>query len=522
MQVLWVSSGLTRFAALAAAFVLASGFVVAPQGPVLAATCGLVGAGDAASPWQVGSRADFRLVAKDDCLASGHYRQTADLTGPQMLSSYSDAVFAAFTGVYDGDHYRIELGGSAPGGWAESAMQNEPLGLFHTLRGVVKKVRLTGVIHSHHPTSSLVAGTLARVVEGGLISEVSSDVQFVRSAGSRSLNFGGLVGLATTPSSRIEYSSFTGSVEWTPTVALGGASAVGGLAYRVGSADLNLRDSYASFSGTIVRPEGATANLDIGGLLGIADTAGTVRIVRSYSSPRLVVDGPAVNVSDGGVVGWQFSSGAGRQFVSVFWQADQAPNAVGRGTAGPAVYSSGLPVAVPLAESHLQTLSSYQTREGSSGEPGGAELTVAASTGTLAEQDYRWAIEQGNVSVFIPSQYTMESNYLTRQLYADTSVARTYQIRGTNLEGTATSYPTLGRVWEICPEVNGGFPVLVWQEYNCPSPEDSSSASSSTNSNPRPPELAATGGSPLWPLVGTVLIAVGVLIRRLASRAAGA
>lgn len=461
----------------------ALGLLIAPQGPAYASACGLAGSGTAGSPWEVGSRADFRLVAKDNCLASGHYRQTADLIGDQMLSSYSDAVFPNFTGVYDGDHYRIELGGSGAGGWAESAMQNEPLGLFHTIvNGVVKKVRLTGVIHSHHPTSNLVAGTLARVVQGGLISEVDSDVRFIRSAGSRNFNFGGLVGLASTTTLRIEYSSFTGSVEWTPDVVATASvnSAVGGLVYRVSSSDFNLRDSYASFSGTIVRPAGtpATANLDIGGLLGVADTSGAVRIVRSYSSPRLTVTGPAVN--DGGLVGWQFNSGVQRQFVSVFWQADQASNAVGRGTTGPAVYSAGLPVAVPLAESRLQALTSYQTREGSAGEPGGAQLTVAASTGTLAEQDYRWAIEQSNVSVFIPSQYMTESNYLTRQLFTDTSVARTYQTRGTNLEGTATGYPALGRVWEVCPEVNRGFPVLVWQEHDCPSLGGSGSTTAPT------------------------------------------
>lgn len=507
---------MTRFVAFMAACLAALGLLIAPQAPAYASSCGLAGLGTALSPWEVGSRADFRLVAKNNCLASGHYRQRADLTGPEMLSSYSDHVNADFTGVYDGDHYRIELGGSATGGWAESAMQNEPLGLFRMIKGVVKKVRLTGVIHSHGPITSFVAGTLATTLDGGLISEVSSDVRFVRSAGSQKINFGGLVGVSSPTSSRIEYSSFTGSVEWAPTEAVGN-SALGGLIQRVAAQDFDLRDSYASFSGTIVRPVGTTANLDIGGLLGIADTSGTVRIVRSYSSPRLTVTGPAVN--DGGVVGWQFNSGVNRQFVSVFWQADQALNAVGRfGTGGaePAVYSAGLPVAVPLAESRLKALISYQTKEGSSGEPGGAQLTINASTGTLAEQDYRWAIEQGNVSVFIPSQYTTESNYLTRQLYTDTSVARTYQTRGTNLEGTATGYPALGRVWEVCPEVNRGFPVLVWQEYDCPSLGGSGSTTPPTTPSANPAAVLATTGASgfgisLGLLASAVLMFIGFL-----------
>jgi hypothetical protein len=519
VKTFWRSSGLARFAVLLGAFVLASGFVVAPQGPAYATTCALVGEGTQANPWKVGSRADFQLVARFDCLASGHYLQTAHLTGDQMLVNYNaDRVSTRFTGVYDGDHYQIEFGGDGSGGWADpNNTTTAVVGLFSDIGGVVKKVRLTGSIHSHTGTASTAMGTLAQTLDGGLVSEVSSDVRFVKSAGSQRLDFGGLVASVRTTPSRIEYSSFTGSVEWEPTV-VPVTTSLGGIVYRVSSSDFELRDSYASFSGTIVEEVSKTTNLRLGGLIDLTDTGGTVRIVRSYASPRVAVTGFG-SVTRRGLIG---SLGTGtRQFVSVFWQADLAPNAV-TGTA-PATYSSGLPVAVALTESQLQTITSYQTKEGPvAGEPGGDELVTAASTGALAEQDYRWAIEQGNVSVFIPSRYTTASDYLTRELYTDTSAVQTYQTRG--VEATATGYPTLGRVWEICPEANGGFPVLVWQEFDCGSsgelsPPSSTPTSPSTDWTPTQPELAATGATPLGLLLGTALIAFGVLARRLASKA---
>jgi hypothetical protein len=520
VKVFWGPNGLARFAVLLGAFVLASGLVVAPQGPVYAATCALVGEGTEANPWQVGSRADFQRVARFDCLASGHYLQTAHLTGDQKLVNYNaDRVSVRFTGVYDGDHYQIEFGGDGSGGWADPNTTTAVVGLFSDIGGVVKKVRLTGSIHSHTGTASTSMGTLAQTLDGGLVSEVSSDVRFVKSAGSTRLDFGGLVSSVRTTPSRIEYSSFTGSVEWKPTV-VPVTTSLGGIVYRVSSSDFELRDSYASFSGTIVEEASKTTGLRLGGLIDLTDTTGTVRIVRSYASPRVAVTGFG-GVTRAGLIR---DRGSGpRQFVSVFWQADLAPNAVVTGTA-PATYSSGLPVAVALSESQLQTITSYQTKEGPvAGEPGGDELAIAASTGSLAEQDYRWAIEQGNVSVFIPSHYTTASNYLTRELYTDTSVVQTYQTRG--VEATATGYPTLGRVWEICPDANGGFPVLVWQEFDCGSSGESSSSSSSTSTSPptdwspTQPELAATGATPLALLVGTALIAFGVLARRLASKA---
>lgn len=137
-----------------------------------------------------------------------------------------------------------------------------------------------------------------------------------------------------------------------------------------------------------------------------------------------------------------------------------------------------LPEAPGLSASVLRTLSTYQSRESSttSGQPSGdSDLSDLASTGTLAGQDYRWAIEGGNVQTFVPSGYGTPSNFLTRTRFSDTSISLSYRTKGAgdlNVHGgsdarTVTGYPPLGRVWEICANSNNGYPFLVWEELDC-------------------------------------------------------
>jgi hypothetical protein len=95
--------------------------------------------------------------------------------------------------------------------------------------------------------------------------------------------------------------------------------------------------------------------------------------------------------------------------------------------------------------------------------------------GDLSEQDYRWAIEAGSVGTFVPSSYSDESEFSSRELFTDTTVPQSYRVRGAGnllVHGgadaeTVTGYPSLGRVWEICANENNGFPVLVWEERTC-------------------------------------------------------
>jgi hypothetical protein len=105
-----------------------------------------------------------------------------------------------------------------------------------------------------------------------------------------------------------------------------------------------------------------------------------------------------------------------------------------------------------------------------------SDLLVANSAlGDLSEQDYRWAIEAGSVGTFVPSSYSNESEFSSRELFTDTTVPQSYRVRGAGdllVHGGAdseivTGYPSLGRVWEICTNENNGFPVLVWEERTC-------------------------------------------------------
>lgn len=236
--------------------------------------------------------------------------------------------------------------------------------------------------------------------------------------------------------------------------------------------------------------------------------ASAVRIIRSYfagSFANTCVGGAAFcnlrvddnnpsHVFTGGLIGVSqgLITAADRQ-VSAFWLSSSATNAIGgivvNPAAEPLVYSgtqpldytasSSLPEAPGLSASVLRTLSTYQSKEdgSNSGQPSGtSNLATLASSGTLAEQDYRWAIEGGNVQTFVPSGYGTPSDFLTRTLFTgDPLPVQSYRregagdltVHGGSDPRDVTPYPELGRVWEICANSNGGFPFLVWEELDC-------------------------------------------------------
>ncbi|AVG23692.1 hypothetical protein C3B54_11710 [Pontimonas salivibrio] len=484
--------------------------------------CSLSGSGITSDPWLVGTAADFKSVGaesstagENSCSLAGHYLQTASLTGVDT-SSVGDSdwiVDGVFTGTYDGDHYSISY---FSGGGSATFQGRSPV--FDELGsgGVIKRLNLTG----HIKGDSTRNASLVEYLVGGTISEVRSSV-WLEVEDSNAL-IGGLAAVTgsssvvSDASSRIQYSKYSGRIDWVDdgTGDVEGPTIGGLVGMVVGTGTTELRDSYslASISydsGDLTGTDPDTA-IYAGGLVGSDGetdlaafntddgdrtfSASEVRIVRSYfagsfsnlcegSAADCNTDSPS-HVFTGGLFGVSEDlDDADDLLVSAFWLSSSASNAVGEivdaGTQ-PLDYTAAtpaLPEAPGLSATLLKTVSTFQSEEGSTtGSPSGdADLLVASSTGTLAEQDYRWAIESGNIQTFVPSDYTSEANYLTRQLFSDTSVSQSYRregagdltVHGGDDPESVTGYPTLGRVWEVCSNSNSGYPFLVWEELDC-------------------------------------------------------
>ena len=511
--------------------------------------CSLEGSGVAATPWQVGDKDDLTLVGYseltdvdsngyiDSCSLSGHYLQTANITEVDTNVSGS-RVTGSFTGTYDGNHYNI---GYYSGGLNGTYEGRDPL--FEQLgpNGIIRKLSLNGNIKSNGTTTA----SLVEMLYGGTISEVESSVVIQVDDDSDAI-LGGLAARSggVDQNALIIYSKFSGRLEWIETNAgtTQEGPTIGGLiGIASGTGVSEIRDSYSlaaiSFDsrGLLSDPTGSAFTDDdsavyAGGLVGSdgqnelasagvalpggdgdrVHTASELRIVRSYFAGSFTntcvgtaafcnIDSPS-HVFTGGLFGVSEDLDDTRDIlVSAFWLSSSATNAVGEIVdAGPqpldyTAATPALPEAPGLSATLLKTLSTYQSEEGStSGSPSGdSDLLIAASAAggaTLAEQDYRWAIESGNIQTFVASDYTSEATFLTRQLYSDTNVSQSYlregagdlTAHGGSDPGTVTGYPTLGRVWEICANSNSGYPFLVWEELDCSAPGSGGSSSAST------------------------------------------
>jgi hypothetical protein len=221
----------------------------------------------------------------------------------------------------------------------------------------------------------------------------------------------------------------------------------------------------------------------------------------------------------GGLIGSQTRFGTlqnnATNVVSSFWLTSSATNAFGEGTQ-PSAYDldSGLPVAVGVSAQTLRTISTFQSK-GTGSTPFGAStgdnsLPIGNSTpgATPTANDYRWAIESGNVEGFVAQRrdaspivdgvtvvgetVTFTPRQFDRLLWTNSDVPpATYTTEG--VSETVTGYPALGRVWEICSNrgVNNGFPVLVWEERNCPSEGTGGGGTDRNREKPADTELAA-------------------------------
>ncbi len=442
-------------------------------------------AGTSSNPWKVSSAADFALVGAGDCPLSGHYLQTASFsvdtsTAAGRVDDGDNAgTVIPFSGVYNGDHWGITL----------AVGSDRPP--FSTVSGTIKKLQLGGGIIADYPATSGAdafadnpVGSLAAVLQGGTISEVGSVVSIQVSSANATVWIGGLVGQSEGSADLIQYSFFAGDLDIEPG---GNGADIGGLVGRRGaSGDLWIRDSYARADVAY----GTSGSVQAGGIVGNSNSR-VVRFIRTYAAGSFEEKRPCGDCTGlyfriGGLLGNSTDS-RNLMFVSAFWLEPVGVNAVGGfGTTTPerivqpARYASGRPVAVGVTTQTLSTLSTFQSREdaATNGQPSGlANLTVASSTGTLAEQDYRWAIESANVETFVAQKRTASPSLtgetvtftraFDRLLWTNPAVpTATYSTRG--VSETVGGYPALGRVWEICSEVNNGFPVLVWEDRNCP------------------------------------------------------
>lgn len=482
--------------------VLASGtFTITPEGvsptavTIYLDACSLVGSGISQDPWRVGSQTDFREIgnttAPQSCVLSGHYLQTSDI----ILDHYADdRVGGTFSGVYDGDHYQLNLTGTGSEGWSYDSNGadtpggfSERVGLFAIVTGTIQKVRLTGALNTSLP----IAGGLAQILDGGgVISEVESTVTLRTDISNNNGAFGGIVGQlgtdgATAPV-RIQYSKYQGTIYWEGND-LGGSIGIGGIAGvsrrsdSTGTVVSEIRDSYSRVTVNYMRVQDSR-NFNAGGLVGQV-VGKNLLLVRNYSVPSFVQTNPgfipgANPVYLGGLIGHGASSvTASFSVLSNFWVPGPAV-AVGFARPGdaPVDYTDPglLPVAVSVDSTELQTLSTYTTKEflpAGSGNPGGEEILI----GDGADNDYRWAITSER-STFVPSSYSDVADYTSRQLWPDPETNRKFYqtlragVLTTDAHGgsdpiSTITYTTLGNVWEICPGED--FPTLVWEEETC-------------------------------------------------------
>lgn len=508
--------------------------------PAQAAGCALDGSGTEVAPWKVGSLDDFRLIGDGDCLKSGYYKQTAsfNLTDPSLdiVPTFSGVTSTWFSGTYDGDFYTLTLTDK----WSDGTFADVSGVFGASVSGTLKKLRLAG---NYKTTSSWGQPLVLNVTSGGLISQVSSDVNVTVTGNSDTVKLSGLV-QRLGRGAVMEYSRASGSLSWEGT-SVDRYQYYGGLAVEAGNDQDNLglvdprsteiRDSYSSV--TVKWPSFARCKAYFGGIIGSQPTiSADVYLVRSYSASS--VDG-STDVSSTGCAITTFPAIGGlvgrsdatksidnaqtvRSYlylVSSFWAKDLLLNvsdSVGFPESGSTnQYVDGLPRGVGLNSSALRVISTYQSRESATtvGIPAASsDLAVGDSSGGYTldgtlntnEETYRWAIEPGDQQVFVPQSYTNSRNFFTRTLLPDVSVPISMTGRGGQvLEGPVTNYPTLGRIWEMCSSQNNGFPVLVWEERTCvggssgpTDPDDSASdADGGEEILAQSPELAATGAA---------------------------
>ena len=453
----------------------------APGTTITVDACSLDGSGIAADPWRVSSVADFQNIgnttAPESCTLGGHYLQTTDL----VLGDFAnDQVPGDFSGVYDGDHYLIDLGRASgmTSDWDYDVNPRTggtgPIALFPSVvGGTIKRLRVLGEITSGQ---DLVGGIAGEISGGAILSEVWSSV--IISSNNPHPEIGGIVAKSDFATkgdyARIQYSKSSAAIAWDPTVdssapaeGVARASAsIGGLIGLAGgneAADnqiFEIRDSYSEATIRVDSTDISNTLIYLGGLAGAQGSTfwadefglpigGRVTPIRTYSVATAIDEcettcatpgvfpnngGPAGNIGSGALFGFK-AFGAPNPISSFFLRSGLFQAAVGMETSTGTLswmkaYVNAtlrVPSAVPLSASLLKTITTYQSKgvaEGESVPDPGAPLGEVSSNSTF---NYRWAIETTNVETFVPSTYFGnsaageigdETDYEDRALYA--------------------------------------------------------------------------------------------------------
>jgi hypothetical protein len=440
-----------------------------------------------------------------------------------------------FSGVYNGDHWQITL--------AEGS-DRPP---FSTVSNTIKKLRLAGQIESNE----MFISSLALFLDDGTLSEVGSTVE-IESLHEENPIIGGLV-VAVSGSSLIQYSYYAGQISLAVEQPVDGLFAAGLVGFAT---DLPvIRDSYARahirYNSDLVQGTGDLGGGSVGGIVGLyVENAGNqLTLLRTYAAGSFedLCPEECNDVDRGGLIGFVGYAGETLRYdlISSFWPLTMSDRSIGAfnndgtplGDSSTGGYESpsGLPRDVPLTDADLRRITTFQSKGagGSYSRPSepsqtgvpdpSRSLTVASSTETLAEQDYRWAIESADVDTFVaqkrtasPSQ-TGETVTFTRAfdrlLWTNSAVpTATYSTRG--VSETVDGYPALGRVWEICDAENDGFPVLVWEDRNCPGEETGGGV---TNSGTNQAHASGLSGEELAAFLASGLTLEQWLAQRLAA-----
>jgi len=547
--------------------------------------CSLPGLGTEESPWLVNDRDDFLQVG-DICAPDGHYRQTANFSVDTNVSNTRvDALFSGvydgdhYTITFTGESYQ----GRRPLFMQVGVRVDNGV----TSVGLIKKLRLNGKIMStRSEVSSLVRyleGGIISEVGSTVHIQVRDSNPRIGGLVAVSRNGNGLIQYSTyagridwiDPGTRTEGPTIGGLVGAAEPMYTEGGSNPPTAPTGISARTLEIRDSYAQpvvsfnsgdidstsfdfvnsefsrvFLGGVVGADGlydvtidSQQDITDAGVTPVGLTQGdsNLRLVRTYAAGSFTntCDGDAdtcrtSKISTGGLVGYSTNTGTGDVYVSNFWLSGMGPNAIGLIRSGqgsqPSKYSNGLPVAVPLSSNPLKLITTYQTKEDPSeaNTPSGTDFLTEAATlgGALGEQDYRWAIEPSTASVegFVPSK---ETTFFTigvwdRELWYNSPIpSQTYRTR--QVVQTVVDYPKLGRVWEICQNINNGYPSLVWQEFDgCSDGSGGDGVGNPTASKTKPVDEAAAAlaagltGAELQAFLASGLTLEEWLARRLA------
>jgi hypothetical protein len=448
---------------------LLSVLAVSGSSPARASSCDAsatgtgYGGGGGTDPYLLCSAAHIATLAATSADWSKEFLQTADITLVGNHTPIGNAS-VAFTGVYNG-------GGRAITGLIVAGGTNENQGFF----GVTDGATLRGV--------NLVNANVTGDKRVGALVGDAADTTITDSTVSGAVigneKVGGMVGRFEGDMSRVYADVLTE-----------GASDVGGLIGEVGVARLSSGGTitYAGASGDV--RANASFSKNIGGLIGEATEP--TDVVRSFATGDVLCDVPCTGGFNFGGLAGAFSVGT---ITESFATGDViAPGADDVGALTGTFFSVPFVVGAPLVVPPTGIKDSYATGSvtalprlgGLVGQAGRARIQNTYAVGALTPMSASGAV--GGLIALAPSTTVA----VVQSFWNTDSTGQTASAGDAGPE-TATGLSTDGMkmfrtfadagwaiatggvggsadVWGICPEVNGGYPFLLWQPIgaDCP------------------------------------------------------